>query len=86
MRLLNAHNLGLVEFFGEDIPDYAILSHTWGKDEVTIEDIRSGNYKGKEAYKKIRYTLDEARRDRLDWAWIDTCMSSGSVAGGPAIP
>jgi hypothetical protein len=38
MRLINTQSLDLEEFFNEDIPPYAILSHTWGKEEVTLQD------------------------------------------------
>lgn len=31
----------LIEKFGSQIPKYAILSHTWGDDEVTYEHVRS---------------------------------------------
>jgi hypothetical protein len=36
MRLINCKSLELEEFFGNHIPDYAILSHTWGGEEVTF--------------------------------------------------
>lgn len=38
MRLLNVHTLQLEFFMGEvgnGIPEYAILSHTWGAEEVS---------------------------------------------------
>ena len=41
MRLLNVFTGKLEEYFGYDIPEYAILSHTWGKDEVNFSDIQS---------------------------------------------
>jgi hypothetical protein len=41
MRLLHAKTWQLSEFFDE-IPPYAILSHNWGQDEVTFEDVRLG--------------------------------------------
>ena len=31
----------LIERFGSQIPEYAILSHTWGDDEVTYEHVRA---------------------------------------------
>jgi hypothetical protein len=37
MRLINTHTLELEEFVGRT-PPYAILSHTWGSDEVTLQD------------------------------------------------
>ena len=33
--------LALKPFYGEDIPPYAILSHTWGDDEVSFEDFKN---------------------------------------------
>jgi hypothetical protein len=75
MRLLNvnAQKLELVEFFGDQIPPYAILSHTWGEDEVTFQDLQSGQYEHKLGYRKIHLTCQEARRDELSWCWVDTC-------------
>jgi hypothetical protein len=40
MRLINTTTIELNEFFDKHIPPYAILSHTWGEDEVTFKDIR----------------------------------------------
>ncbi|KAF5363040.1 hypothetical protein D9758_012636 [Tetrapyrgos nigripes] len=40
MRLLNTKTLRLEEFFDE-IPPYAILSHTWEDEEVTFQDIQN---------------------------------------------
>ena len=31
----------LEEYFGSAIPKYAILSHTWGLDEITFSDIQN---------------------------------------------
>ena len=39
MRLLNARTKKLEEFFDNEIPPYAILSHTWGQNEVRFKDI-----------------------------------------------
>ncbi|KAK3329285.1 hypothetical protein B0H66DRAFT_634487 [Apodospora peruviana] len=39
MRLLNVDTLEVDEFFGVDIPPYAIVSHTWGREEVTFSEI-----------------------------------------------
>jgi hypothetical protein len=75
MRLLNvnAQKLELVEFFGDQIPPYAILSHTWGDDEVTFQDLQSGQHEHKLGFRKIHLTCQQARRDRLSWCWVDTC-------------
>lgn len=39
MRLINTATLLLEDFTLRDIPLYAILSHTWGEDEVTFQDM-----------------------------------------------
>ncbi|KAK3681095.1 hypothetical protein B0T22DRAFT_485657 [Podospora appendiculata] len=39
MRLLNTQTLRLEEFFEADLPPYAILSHTWEKEEVLLPDM-----------------------------------------------
>ncbi|KAK0752402.1 heterokaryon incompatibility protein-domain-containing protein, partial [Schizothecium vesticola] len=57
------------------IPEYAILSHTWGPDseEVTLQDLVDGSSKGKIGYDKIRFCADQAQRHGLRHFWIDTC-------------
>jgi hypothetical protein len=42
MRLLRLDDNGTLshaEFVGDDVPPYAILSHTWGEGEVMFDDI-----------------------------------------------
>ena len=79
MRLLKFDNRGeltLTENFDEkDIPCYAILSHTWGADddEVTFDDLKNGSGKSKAGYTKIRFCGEQARKDGLQYFWVDTC-------------
>lgn len=73
MRLLNVQTRQLKEFFDDSIPNYAILSHTWGEDEVTFQNIHKPEAKHKAGYLKIDYTCREALKDKIEWAWIDTC-------------
>jgi hypothetical protein len=79
MRLLEYNNDGKFsltkDFVGNDIPEYAILSHTWEVDteEVTFEDLINGTGKGKSGYKKICFCGEQARRDGLQYFWVDTC-------------
>lgn len=40
MRLLNSATLEFEVFYGDDIPPYLILSHTWGHEEVTYQEMR----------------------------------------------
>ena len=59
--------------FGDDIPRYAILSHRWGAKEVTLADITNGTGKNKAGYRKARFCGEQARRDGLQYFWVDTC-------------
>jgi hypothetical protein len=47
MRLLNTETLQLKEFSQELFPQYAILSHRWGDEEVSFQDFEAGLGKGK---------------------------------------
>jgi hypothetical protein len=69
MRLLNTKTRKLEEFFGEAIPQYAILSHTWGENEVTFKDIERDGYQSGSV--KIDGCL--GRSERSPYVWIDTC-------------
>jgi hypothetical protein len=78
MRLLERNNsseFSLTQDFGDDIPRYAILSHTWGADteEVTFRDLMDGTGKSKAGYDKIWFCGEQARRDGLQYFWVDTC-------------
>lgn len=58
---------------GISLPKYAILSHTWGDGEVSMQDIADPKVHLKEGYAKIAYTCDQALADGLEYAWVDTC-------------
>ena len=78
MRLLqlNEQNeLSLIERSGDNVPEYAILSHTWGADgeEVTYDDLLKGTGKHKQGYDKLRFCANQAHLDGLKHVWIDTC-------------
>jgi hypothetical protein len=78
MRLLRNEGedqFGLTEFIGQNIPPYAILSHTWGPDhdEVTFQDIVNNTGQDKVGYQKIRYCGNQATKDGLQYFWVDTC-------------
>ena len=72
MRLLNTSTLKLVEFYGE-IPPYAILSHTWEKEEVSFDDLPQEHAKKMLGYSKISNCCSLARSDGYKYVWIDTC-------------
>ena len=78
MRLLKFDGTGklsLTEDLNNDIPPYAILSHTWGRDEdeVTFDDLMLPSDKSKAGYNKIRFCGEQARKDGLEYFWVDTC-------------
>ncbi|KAF2186692.1 hypothetical protein K469DRAFT_143720 [Zopfia rhizophila CBS 207.26] len=68
MRILNCDSFQLHEFFETDVPSYAILSHTWGAEEVSFQDIQNGKGESKEGYQKIKYCCEQARKDGIAFA------------------
>lgn len=77
MWLLDTSTLELKDFVGTGIPRYAILSHTWGEDEVTFRDMRKYRedeaVKRKAGYAKVLSCCQKARQDGYLYVWIDTC-------------
>ncbi|KAF2628860.1 hypothetical protein BU25DRAFT_390834 [Macroventuria anomochaeta] len=84
MRLLystSGGRLGWTEdLIGDNIPSYAILSHTWKEgQEVTFDDLKNLDKvedidaQSNEGYQKIRFCASQAKRDGLDYFWVDTC-------------
>jgi hypothetical protein len=77
MRLLNTTTYALKNFLGEDIPDYAILSHTWGEEEIIFQDLLAqtgdGSWKKKKSFKKVSGCCSLANENGIEWCWIDTC-------------
>ncbi|KAI1628938.1 heterokaryon incompatibility protein-domain-containing protein [Exophiala viscosa] len=59
----------------EDVPPYAILSHTWAlnnAEEFTFQDAKSGSV-DKPGYVKIKFCQKQAIKDGLRYIWVDTC-------------
>jgi hypothetical protein len=79
MRFLEIDSCGelsLTKDLIENIPSYAILSHTWDKNEeneVTFNDLKDGSGPNKAGYAKIRFCGEQARKDGLEHFWVDTC-------------
>jgi hypothetical protein len=78
MRLLQLDKyptFSLTKFAEGEIPEYAILSHTWGRDgdEVTYKDIIDGTGVGKSGFSKLHFCASQAKRNGLRYCWIDTC-------------
>lgn len=68
MRLLHARTLKSEEFFGANIPPYAILSHRWEDAEVTFQDVESGSGTDKKGWGKIKGCCERAAKDGWDYA------------------
>lgn len=73
MRLINTTTIQLEEFFNKDVPDYAILSHRWEYEEVTLEDFKDSREKDMVGYSKIQRCCSQALLDGWHYAWVDTC-------------
>jgi len=79
MRLLERNSAGefilTKDFIDDEVPPYAILSHTWGVDaeEVTLEDLTNGTGQDKAGYEKLRFCGKQVRTDGLQYFWVDTC-------------
>ncbi|KAI0199480.1 hypothetical protein F4808DRAFT_461801 [Astrocystis sublimbata] len=92
MRLLKTDDLDapeFVEFFEESVPKYAILSHTWGKEEVTLQEFQgleqrlptiptdvtttATTIKAKKGFLKIRKAATLAAEHGYRFIWVDTC-------------
>ena len=84
MRLLHIASDGRLrwakEYIGnEKVPDYAILSHTWGEQEVIFDDLKNLNTaedigaRSKAGWDKIRFCAQQTKRDGLNHFWVDTC-------------
>jgi hypothetical protein len=91
MRLLHTKKPGLEfeEFHGEDIPSYAILSHTWysGNQEVSYQDIRDGKGQDRLGYEEILKCKSLA--SSYEYFWINTCCidkTSSAELRKPSIP
>lgn len=72
MYLLNVETRKL-EYFAGTVPFYAILSHTWGDDEIAFQDIGAAGVEQRTGYAKVDKTCELAAEHGLDYAWIDTC-------------
>jgi hypothetical protein len=75
MRLLNVETFALKTFFDRGTrPDYSILSHTWGDEEVTFHDIQNLEAARLLAgFSKIQNACQIALEQQYQWIWIDTC-------------
>jgi hypothetical protein len=84
MRLLKrslSSDFQLISFNDDDVPPYAILSHTWAEgQEVTYNELVAGTGKDKTGYAKICFCSERAAADGLEFFWVDTCCINKSTS------
>jgi len=62
-----------LEEFGKDVPPYAILSHTWGMEEVSFEQITTLDRSKlvlMAGYHKIQAFCKEAWDWTFEYSWV----------------
>jgi hypothetical protein len=70
--------LTLSEFHGDKVPEYAILSHTWGSEEFLFSDVDKPEHRKKRGFSKVEGFCECAARDGFKWFWADTCCKDKS--------
>jgi hypothetical protein len=83
VRLLNTTIFKVEEFTGSDIAKYAILSHRWGGEKTTFQDIQnSKNFRNcirtqlrvqSEGWFKIKGCSQQAVTDGYQYVGVDPC-------------
>ncbi|KAI1131676.1 heterokaryon incompatibility protein-domain-containing protein [Nemania abortiva] len=74
MWLINTTSLQLEQVLEPRNEGYAILSHTWGDEEVSFQEFTSSDVAKKRAeFDKIERLCKMAVSRGLKYAWIDTC-------------
>jgi hypothetical protein len=85
MRLINTETGLIEEFIGDDVPGYAILSHTWENDEISLQefqrltdpdfadDPKTAVGKAKAGFMKIKSCVELAASKGIPYVWVDTC-------------
>lgn len=74
MRLLNTKSLSLEVFATCEDISYAILSHTWREEEVTLADLLDHERRTRlQGWAKIRQSCQIAAHLGFELIWIDTC-------------
>lgn len=79
MRLINTKTFKLETVKDYKSTEYAILSHTWGDQELTFadkrlqEDTHSVKSIPMKGYYKVMATNDRAQKRNYPYIWVDTC-------------
>ena len=98
MRLLTLDSQGELSLIDSNGSlEYAILSHRWGApgEEVTFKDLECtdrdkpdyNRIRDKPGYAKVKFCVEQAARDGLQYSWVDTCCidQSNSIELSEAI-
>jgi hypothetical protein len=72
MRLINTTTRKVEEFRGK-IPEYAILSHTWDKQEMTLQDMQRSDPEKFTCFEKVDRCCELVAKEGFEYVWIDTC-------------
>ncbi|KAK5732041.1 hypothetical protein LTR17_010877 [Elasticomyces elasticus] len=74
LRLIDVQTLRLKRVH-DKAPPSAILSHTWGEDEISLQEWESGDpaVTLKEGHLKVINACKQAEHDGIGWLWADTC-------------
>ncbi|KAH8664465.1 hypothetical protein BX600DRAFT_300711 [Xylariales sp. PMI_506] len=76
MRLLDAKTLSLRHFpNADDRPPYAVLSHSWGKEQVRFADLTAMDETAwqKPGFDKIWKLCQLTLSRKLQYCWVDSC-------------
>ena len=72
MRLINCNTDKFEEFFNEETPPYAILSHTWEAHEISFKEYFDPKTRQMhpKAAEKITSTIAKVSAIGLEYVWI----------------
>ncbi|KAF2826654.1 HET-domain-containing protein [Ophiobolus disseminans] len=74
MRLINTKSRKFMEYVGDNVPPYAILSHTWEEgEEVTYQEFLARSNLHKKGWEKIWKACELAEEHEISLVWVDTC-------------
>ncbi|KAH8646306.1 hypothetical protein BX600DRAFT_477473 [Xylariales sp. PMI_506] len=86
MRLLDTRTLDLVDVRDDAVPPYAILSHTWGQEEISLHELqwlksrlprpldkRKRKVSEMAGFRKVKEAAAVALRRGYSFIWVDTC-------------
>src|SRR5437667_12075831 len=87
MRLLERNNAGeirLTSFDDDHVPPYAILSHTWGREEVLFKEMVDGTGEGKFGYRKIQFKPGAMACGSVGWTHAASTRQAAPSSGRPS--